>query len=145
MVDDDIPMLKFMIWHCLTQAPLRFHIPRPTRTRQLLIHNSEYRGRLHIAKDAWALPALTDRVPEYGRFVSEIMSKRLKDFSSFKEFYTIFLDVLQALNEGTTRCSWLHGDIRWDHMLIDRNGRGVLNDYDLMMYEKRVDRTEKQL
>ncbi|KAG6860043.1 hypothetical protein C0995_016524 [Termitomyces sp. Mi166 len=135
MIDDDIPMFKFIRWQLFTQATLQFHIPRPTRTRKLLIHNAGYRGRFYIAKDAWSLPTFAHHVPGC-RFVYEIWSKKLKDFSSAEEFYTIILDVLEALKEGTERCDWLHGDIRWDHMLIDPRGRGVLTDFDQIIYER---------
>ncbi|KAG6860590.1 hypothetical protein C0995_009586 [Termitomyces sp. Mi166 len=106
-----------------------------TNTRLPLLQNISTRNGMHcLVKDQWSLPNDVHPSPTsiHLRFVCllELVNRSLKDFSTSREFMSAMYDAFKAHADVATHCNWIHGDVTPMNILIDRNGKGVLTDYD---------------
>ncbi|KAG6816064.1 hypothetical protein H0H87_008896 [Tephrocybe sp. NHM501043] len=147
IIDDDINIEQFTAW--FLQSQIRSVTTpnfRPTRTQILFTtpNASFYHGVRFIARDEWQLdakPQSLNRPPLSRRLVVHIINRNLNTFTSSRHLMEAMHHAYIAHSEACTRCgNWLHRDISPRNILLDREGKGVLIDYD---HRKVHENTEK--
>ncbi|KAG6810560.1 hypothetical protein H0H92_011345 [Tricholoma furcatifolium] len=131
--DDDIALEPFAAWYtrsCLGSAMrnniqvLFPHTP-PSRC-------SHWVGTCFLVKDSWHVPGSVDRSqPESHRLAIQHIDRKFSDFANPLEMLSVLRDVVSA-HEQMYYHVWLHRDITPRNILIDREGRGYLVDWDDM-------------
>ncbi|KAJ3504752.1 hypothetical protein NLJ89_g7776 [Agrocybe chaxingu] len=113
------------------------HVPR-------LVEGGDVIGEFHEAhshtlQDApWRAGPLADLVPRtHHRFLEDFVGIQLCRFRFPKELLQAVSDAFDAHREALVKCGFLHRDISENNIMIDSDGRGILNDWDMA---KRVGR-----
>ncbi|KAG6874747.1 hypothetical protein C0992_006736 [Termitomyces sp. T32_za158] len=73
--------------------------------------------------------------PIHHRFVVSSVKKLLKSLESSKQLTQVVFDAFTANRQAYEKYVALHHDISGRNILIDENGRGVLNDWDLAKHK----------
>ncbi|KAF8067994.1 kinase-like domain-containing protein, partial [Lyophyllum atratum] len=68
------------------------------------------------------------------RFVVDFIGRSLNTFKDSKEMLQVVSDAFTAHKQAFEKCRIIHRDISAGNILIDDNGRGILNDWDLAIH-----------
>ncbi|KDR84298.1 hypothetical protein GALMADRAFT_87215 [Galerina marginata CBS 339.88] len=70
-------------------------------------------------------------VRAHNRFCEDFVGHSLDTFTSSKQFFQVIFDAFIAHQEAFQKCGILHRDISAGNIMINDEGRGILNDWDL--------------
>ncbi|KAH7913648.1 hypothetical protein BJ138DRAFT_1145716 [Hygrophoropsis aurantiaca] len=65
------------------------------------------------------------------RQVVDVVGKNITSITSSKQLVQVIRDAFQAHKDAVEKCKILHRDVSTGNILITRNGRGILNDWDM--------------
>ncbi|KDR84297.1 hypothetical protein GALMADRAFT_262601 [Galerina marginata CBS 339.88] len=85
------------------------------------------------ASATWNLGAMPEElfVRSHNRFCEDFVGHSLDTFTSSKQFFQVVFDAFIAHQEAFEKCGILHHDISAGNIMINDEGRGILNDWDL--------------
>ncbi|KAG6874953.1 hypothetical protein C0993_011410 [Termitomyces sp. T159_Od127] len=84
-----------------------------------------------LVGDNWS--RITPRI--HHRFVVDFIGKPLSTVENSKQLMQVVSDAYTGCQQAYTKCDYVHRDISGRNILIDENGRGVLNDWDLAKHK----------
>ncbi|CAA7259406.1 unnamed protein product [Cyclocybe aegerita] len=99
-----------------------------------------------LAAEEWNLGAQPeDLVPRvHIRFTEDFIGVDMCNFTSSKQFLQVVFDAFTAHREAFEKCGILHRDISGGNIMLDENGRGILNDWDLARTVAEIEKGARQ-
>ncbi|KAG6886958.1 hypothetical protein C0992_001430 [Termitomyces sp. T32_za158] len=91
-----------------------------------------------VVGDDWS--KITRRI--HHRFVVDFIGKPLSTLENSKQLMQVVSDAYTGCRQAYERCGYIHRDISGRNILIDENGRGVLNDWDLAKHKDELEQSQ---
>ncbi|KAJ3505210.1 hypothetical protein NLJ89_g7536 [Agrocybe chaxingu] len=99
-----------------------------------------------LAAEEWNLGAQAeDLVPRvHIRFTEDFIGVDICNFTSSKQFLQVVFDAFTAHREAFENCVILHRDISGGNVMMNENGCGILNDWDLARTVVEIEKGARQ-
>ncbi|KAH7906180.1 hypothetical protein BJ138DRAFT_987575, partial [Hygrophoropsis aurantiaca] len=93
--------------------------------------NAQPTGSYNLIKAPWRCGNRKVTPHTHYRQVVDVVGKTIHGVTSSRQLVQVILDALQAHRVAFEQCKILHRDVSAGNILITREGRGLLNDWDM--------------
>ncbi|CAA7269104.1 unnamed protein product [Cyclocybe aegerita] len=109
------------------------HVPKLVDGGDVVGVGEYHTTHSHLSENAtWRAGPLAELVPRaHHRFLEDFMGIELKRFKNPRELIQGVADAFEAHRQALYKCGILHRDVSVKNVMLDRGGRGVLNDWDM--------------
>ncbi|KAJ3504553.1 hypothetical protein NLJ89_g7876 [Agrocybe chaxingu] len=91
----------------------------------------ETQSQTHVNANWRAGPLASLEPRAHNRLLQDFLGIHLSKFTTPKQLMTVIADAFEAHTQALVVRGILHRDVSEDNVMIDENGRGILNDWDL--------------